>query len=150
MLLALVLGSLIITINVGIQAIANTIWLKRIAPIFQKKEKLYPSKKILRLLSTSFLFFTFLHGLQTIIWAITYILIPDTNGAFANFTEAWYFSLATFTSLGFGDIVLIGDWRILSGIEAINGIMLIVWTTAMMYSLIQYIFKGLITKKINH
>jgi hypothetical protein len=60
---------------------------------------------------------------------------------FSSFSEAWYFSMVTFTSLGYGELTLTGNWRLLSGIEAINGIMLIGWSTAMMFSLIQQIFK---------
>ncbi|GAL68454.1 Kef-type K+ transport systems predicted NAD-binding component [Jejuia pallidilutea] len=69
--------------------------------------------------------------------------ITETSQLFSSFSEAWYFSLVTFTSLGYGDVTLTGHWRLLSGVEAINGIMLIGWSTAMMYSLIQQIYKSL-------
>jgi hypothetical protein len=69
------------------------------------------------------------------------MLIPETNLLFSSFSEAWYFSMVTFTTLGYGELTLSGNWRLLSGIEAINGIMLIGWSTAMMFSLIQQIFK---------
>jgi hypothetical protein len=49
--------------------------------------------------------------------------------------------MVTFTTLGYGDISLTSEWRLLSGLEAINGIMLIGWSTAMMFSLIQNIYK---------
>jgi len=71
------------------------------------------------------------------------MIIPDTRDVFSSFTDAWYFSMITFTSLGYGDITLTERWHLLSGIEAINGIMLIGWSTAMMYSLIQQIYKSL-------
>lgn len=51
------------------------------------------------------------------IWALAYLalgLMPDTE-------TAVYFSLVSFTTLGFGDVVLTGDWRLLSGMEAANG-----------------------------
>jgi hypothetical protein len=43
-----------------------------------------------------------------------------------------YFSLISFTTLGFGDIVLGKDWRILSGLMAANGLMIFGLTTAVL------------------
>ena len=39
-----------------------------------------------------------------------------------------YFSAATYTSLGFGDIVPTGDVRMMAGAEALNGLVLIGWS----------------------
>ena len=42
-----------------------------------------------------------------------------------------YFSIVTFTTLGYGDITLADhEWRLLSGIEALNGILLVLMTLA--------------------
>ncbi len=41
-----------------------------------------------------------------------------------------YFSFACYTSLGIGDIVPVGGLRLLSGIEALNGLMLIGWSAS--------------------
>lgn len=43
-----------------------------------------------------------------------------------------YFSLVSFTTLGFGDIILMKDWRILSGLMAANGLIIFGLTTAVM------------------
>ena len=143
MILPLLIGSFIIILSVVIQASGNVYWLKKISPRFKKKRMTYSSKVALRFLSLSFVFFSILHFIQTWLWAFAYMLIPETRVLFSSFTEAWYFSLITFTSLGYGDLTLTENWRLLSGIEAINGIMLIGWSTAMMYSLIQQIYKSL-------
>ncbi len=143
MVLPLLLGSFVIIINVFIQSYGNVIWLRRVTPFFKAKEKFNSSYIALRVLSSSFLFLTFLHLTQTLIWASAYRILPETSTEFSNFLEAWYFSIVTFTTLGYGDIILHGKWRLLSGIEAINGIMLIGWSTAMMYSLIQQLYKKL-------
>jgi hypothetical protein len=39
-----------------------------------------------------------------------------------------YFSAATYTSLGFGDVVPIGHMRMIAGAEALNGLLLIGWS----------------------
>ena len=46
---------------------------------------------------------------EAVVWAITYILI----GALEHFEHALYFSMVTFTTLGYGDVVLDEKWRLL-------------------------------------
>jgi hypothetical protein len=146
MVLSLVIGSLIIIINVIVQAYWNVRWLKKILPSFKKGYKFHSSKVALQLLIFSFISFSLLHFFQTLLWASVFMIIPETSLLFLSFSEAWYFSMVTFTTLGYGELTLTGDWRLLSGIEAINGIMLIGWSTAMMFSLIQQIFKRINSK----
>ncbi|MFV0564615.1 MAG: potassium channel family protein [Flavobacteriaceae bacterium] len=141
MIMVLVYGSILITLNVIIQAYSNVYWFKKIKPYFRKNA--ITVKKTLLLLIFSFLFFTLLHTLHTFIWALGFYLNPETANDFTDFPETLYFSIVTFTTLGYGDITLNSHWRLLSGLEAINGIMLIGWSTAMMYSLIQSIHKKL-------
>lgn len=44
-----------------------------------------------------------------------------------------YFSAETYTSLGFGDIRPHGDLRLLVGVEALNGLLLIAWSASFTY-----------------
>lgn len=44
-----------------------------------------------------------------------------------------YYSSVTYTSLGFGDLVPHGSLRLISGVEALNGLMLIGWTASFTY-----------------
>jgi voltage-gated potassium channel Kch len=134
------IGIFIITINLVIQGIGSIFWFREIT-LSNKKEKSITNGSIFKTLLLSFLIFTLIHTIQSLVWAMCYYLIPETSSEFYSFSEAIYFSLVTFTTLGYGDISLSSDWRLLSGLEAINGIMLIGWSTAMMYSLIQNIYK---------
>ena len=52
-----------------------------------------------------------------------------------------YFSMVTFTTLGFGDVVLTGQWRTLASIQAANGVIIFGWTTALIFYFIQQIYK---------
>ena len=49
----------------------------------------------------------------------------------------YYYSFITLTTLGYGDITLSEGWRILSGIEALNGLLLVGWTTALLFAIVQ-------------
>jgi hypothetical protein len=123
-----------------IQSFGNVFWLRKIAVAGSDDQEL-KNGAIIKVLVFSMMFFTFIHAIHALVWAGCYYLIPETSGQFESFSEAFYFSIVTFTTLGYGDITLLSDWRLLSGLESINGIMLIGWSTAMMYSLIQNIYR---------
>ncbi len=57
------------------------------------------------------------------------------------------FSTVTYTTLGYGDITLPPVWRVMSGFEAMNGILLFGWSTAMFYAVVQRIIAGIHQKK---
>lgn len=61
-------------------------------------------------------------------------------GAFGTLEEALYFATVTFTTLGYGDIVLGPDWRLLGAFAATNGTIIIGWTTAMVFLAVQEIY----------
>jgi hypothetical protein len=136
----ILIGAIIIAFNLWIQGLGNVFWLRKIASI-TKNENEITNNKILKILLFSFLLFTLIHTFHSFVWAFSYYLIPETASQFSSLSEAVYFSMVTFTTLGYGDISLTSEWRLLSGLEAINGIMLIGWSTAMMFSLIQNIYK---------
>ena len=71
-----------------------------------------------------------LHSVQIWIYALTYLLL----GQFDALEPALYFSTSSFTTVGFGDIVLPHDWRMLTAAEAANGFLLIGWSTAFLVS----------------
>ena len=132
------IGTLIIAFNLVIQGLGNVFWFRKI--IVPTKTNIN-NNNILKTLLFSFLLFTLIHTIHSLVWAVCYYIIPETSIEFSSFSESVYFSMVTFTTLGYGDISLSSDWRLLSGLEAINGIMLIGWSTAMMFSLIQNIYK---------
>ena len=46
---------------------------------------------------------------------------------------SFYYSLTTFTTLGFGDIVPHGDMRYTTGMESLTGLVLITWTASFLF-----------------
>lgn len=87
------------------------------------------------------IFSTFLaHTLEIILYALTvYVLVRYAGlGQLAethrfSFNVCFYFSAETYTSLGYGDIVPGGDLRLLAGVEALNGLLLIGWSASYTY-----------------
>jgi len=66
-------------------------------------------------------------------WATVYLAV----GAVPSFEAALYFSTATFTTVGYGDIVLSHEWRLLGSFEGANGMIIFGWTTALVIAAIQ-------------
>jgi hypothetical protein len=55
---------------------------------------------------------------------------------FRSFEQALYFSTVTYSSIGYGDLVLPRQWRIFGAIEGPAGIMMIGLSTAYFVSLL--------------
>lgn len=73
-----------------------------------------------------------LHSIEIWIWAGLYQWL----GAFVDFEHALYFSTSTYVTIGYGDIVLPPGLRILGAIEGASGIILIGWSTAFFFSIV--------------
>jgi hypothetical protein len=71
--------------------------------------------------------------LEVATWAATYL----AAGAIAGSEKALYFSMVTFTTLGYGEIVLGERWRLLASNAAANGIILFGWTTALIFAFVR-------------
>jgi voltage-gated potassium channel Kch len=71
--------------------------------------------------------------LEIWIWAVAYLSL----GALTGMESALYFSAVTFTTLGYGDVVLDSSWRLLASFEAVNGIIMFGWSTALLVALVQ-------------
>ena len=50
-----------------------------------------------------------------------------------SFIDIIYFSGTTYTTIGYGDIVMIGDGRLMSVVEGVMGLVLIAWTASFTY-----------------
>ena len=76
--------------------------------------------------------------LEALAWACAYLAL----GAIEGLEQALYFSTVTFTTLGYGEIVLDERWRLLASFEAANGIIMFGWTTAIVIAAVQHTYFG--------
>ena len=73
-----------------------------------------------------------LHGIEIWLFAGLYLLL----GEIGTLEEALYFSASTFSTLGYGDVVLSASWRLVAAMEGITGFLLIGWSTAFLVSVV--------------
>lgn len=67
------------------------------------------------------------------LWALTFVWF----GVFHAMEHSVYFSLVAFTTLGFGDVLLPKEWRILGGLAAANGLLNMGLYTAMLVEILR-------------
>jgi hypothetical protein len=67
-------------------------------------------------------------------WAMVFLWV----GALSTLEEAVYFALVSYTTLGFGDVVLSREWRILSGMVGANGFLNFGLLTAVMVEALRH------------
>jgi len=73
-----------------------------------------------------------LHLIEITIWAFFYAWghgMPDLPSAL-------YFSAVTYTTTGYGDLVLPNEWRLVGGVEALTGILMCGWSAAFFFAVV--------------
>lgn len=73
-----------------------------------------------------------LHTAEIWSWALLYLQL----GVFNDLENALYFSTSSYVTIGYGDIVLPVGFRILGAIEGANGIILLGWSTAFFFAVV--------------
>ncbi len=79
------------------------------------------------------------HVIQIWVWAIFYFFVEEIP----TWESALYFSTSSYTTVGYGDLILSEEWRLLGSIEAINGMILFGWSTAFIFAGVRRIYEHL-------
>ncbi|MEL7312802.1 MAG: potassium channel family protein [Pseudomonadota bacterium] len=111
-------------------------WLNRIAPTVQSR--LRRSRATFVLVVGAVLWIIFLHTAEFWAWALLY----QGLGEFDSLTRALYFSVATATTVGYGDVVLSEQWQLLGTFEAMSGFILFGASTAYLFALVGDLLEG--------
>ncbi len=85
------------------------------------------------ILSAASLILLAAHSAEVAAWALVMMKI----GAFAGFEEAFYFASVSFTTLGFGDVLLPEGWRLLAGAIAADGFILFGMSAAFLFEAVR-------------
>lgn len=91
------------------------------------------------------------HLAEVMLFALTYYLLHwhtslgvlqgASAGDASGMTGYFYFSISSYTTLGVGDILPIGTIRILAGIEALTGLVLIAWSASFSYLMMEKLWR---------
>ena len=74
-----------------------------------------------------------LHVVEITAWAAAYALMQ----AMPDIQSALYFSAVTYTTTGYGDLVLPSQWRLVGAVEALTGILMCGWSTGFFFEVVR-------------
>lgn len=74
---------------------------------------------------------------QIILWGSLFLWLGEFNELY----DAIYHSAVNFSSLGYGDIVMTKNWRLLGPLEAVNGVLMLGMTAAALMVILQHLIK---------
>lgn len=131
MLIELVLATVMVvfTALIHLSGLAVLTWLLRSHSRVMRQLRIMPMTVLL----TAALGIVAIHTVEIWAWATLYLF---GLGTFSHFEEALYFSTQTYSSIGYGDVLMPMRWRILGAIEGGGGIIMLGWSTAFLVSVL--------------
>ncbi len=133
-------GVFMMALTVAIHGYGATKWLGYVSTWHDNWHSVKRTKELYPAVISTAIVLLLLHFFEIFLWAVFYISLPDMAGL-RSLHEAIYFSMITFTTLGYGDVTLKEGWRLLSGMEAMVGITVFGLTTALLFAVLQRLRK---------
>lgn len=125
----LIIGITLVVVSVVVQVVFIELAARRLRKTYGAPDKAHPSfAKFVSTLSAVTLWLLMGLLLSVSIWCALFYQL----NIFESLEESFYFVLVAFTTLGFGDITLPHQWRILSGFVATSGFLLFGLNTAVL------------------
>ena len=103
-------------------------WLKRVLTTDIHKHGLSYSAT---LVVKSTVAIVILHGLEILLWASFY-----RTRCFPSWELAFYFSASSYSTVGYGDLILPSNWRLLGPLEAITGVLMCGISVSVLFALV--------------
>jgi hypothetical protein len=129
MLIHLFAAWCLLALTVAIHAIGLALVLRRLSPpAVQPGLRVWAVTWLLVRVAWAFIV---LHLAEIAVWALFYWwqkCLPDAESAF-------YFSGVTYTTVGYGDLVLPAQWRLLSAVEGLSGILMCGLSTGLFFAI---------------
>ena len=133
----------LICATVLIHALGTWKTLSYLARVWSKKKSNQEFLAIEHLVLLVVCLLLMLHFIEAGVWAGFY----RVSGVIPEFETALYFSITSYTTVGYGDVVLMPPWRLLGPIEAAVGILMFGWSTAIIVAIITRIQRDRLSNK---
>jgi hypothetical protein len=104
-------------LTVAVHATGIAVLLRGLLRLHPQPTRVWP---VARLLLRMIWWLILLHLAEISIWGLFYLW----RGCLPNAEAAFYFSGVTYTTLGYGDVVLAKPWRLLGPIEGLMGVLM--------------------------
>ena len=125
-------GAGVSAINIAIHALVMTMLVKVVRAV-PSAEKSHPDLFLIAIMISAVSVLMAAHAAEIIVWAVAYLIFGITPDK----VDLVYFAFVNYTTLGYGDIVPVERWRLLGPITALNGVLLIGWSTAVIFEVLR-------------
>ena len=117
-----------------VTTVTHLVGLAILVRVLRSHNRVFAELKILplTLLLTAAIGILAIHTIE--IW--TYAWLYDGLGCFKGLEDALYFSTVTYASIGYGDLLLPHQWRLVGAIEGAVGVIMLGLSTAFLVSLL--------------
>lgn len=78
-----------------------------------------------------------MHLLQVAIWAVAY----TATGALDTYYQAFYFSIVTLSTVGYGDLTVPDGWKLFGGLEALMGPLMFGWSASFLFGMVNKFYQ---------
>ncbi len=78
------------------------------------------------------------HLVEIAIWAAFFAW----HKMFLDLEASFYFSAVTYTTVGYGDLVLPEQWRVIAGVEGLTGILMCGWSTGFLFAVVSRMYSA--------
>ena len=132
MLRQLLFGGAVSTVNIAIHALVMMILIK-VARRASARSKSRASEHLMLVMIPTVLVLMVTHAAEIIVWSLAYGLVDATPPD----ADRLYFAFVNYTTLGYGDVVPVRRWNLLGPMTALNGVLLIGWSTAVIFEVLR-------------
>jgi len=130
MLSPLLLAAVMFVLGLNIQAIVMAWLVERLPRLAQWAARGKSLRRSVAVLDLVLLHVLAVAMAQIAGWALIFRMI----GEFSNYRAAFYHSAVNFTTLGYGDVVMSPRWHLLGPLEALNGVIVLSLSSAVLVS----------------
>ena len=130
MLREILVAFILVSINVSIHATGMVELFRWLTRKQSKIEKKFGTVDNILLFIQIFAIILSLHLAEICVWAGFYRIF----GVLKEFEPSLYFSIVTYTTIGYGDVLLPVGWRLLGAIEGVTGILTFGWSTGVIFA----------------
>ena len=129
MVTRLLVACLLMAVCVTIHAAGLTYALRRVRRLRMPAPSFWLSTRLFVVIAV---WIVMLHLVEIAAWGVVYAW----SGALPDLQTALYFSAVTYTTTGYGDVLLPVGWRLDGGVEALTGILMCGWSTGFFFAIV--------------
>ena len=125
-------GTMVSLVSIGLHALVTVVAVS-IARSAGLRRTERPRSHLMGVMMATAVVLMMAHVLEVLVWAATYGIV----GAAVSEDGLLYFAFVNYTTLGYGDITPVREWRLIGPLTAMNGVLLFGWSAAVLFEVLR-------------